>query len=84
MAANIAEAWRKRYYKPHFLSKISDAEGEAAEAQVWALLARRCEYVTQPEYHRIRDRYEVILKQLVTMTRDAAKWTYDRRPKKPV
>jgi four helix bundle protein len=38
--ANIAEAWRKRYYKPHFLSKLSDAEAEAAESQVAAPLSQ--------------------------------------------
>lgn len=31
--ANIAEAWRKRRYKAAFISKLNDAEGEAAETQ---------------------------------------------------
>ena len=29
--ANIAEAWRKRRYRAAFVSKLNDAEGEAAE-----------------------------------------------------
>jgi hypothetical protein len=29
--ANITEAWRKRRYEAHFISKLSDAETEAAE-----------------------------------------------------
>jgi len=34
VCANIAEAWRKRRYKAAFISKLSDAEGKAAETQV--------------------------------------------------
>jgi four helix bundle protein len=29
VCANMAEAWRKRRYKAHFISKLSDAEAEA-------------------------------------------------------
>ncbi len=32
--ANLAEAWRKRRYEAAFISKLSDAESEAAETQV--------------------------------------------------
>lgn len=35
ICANLAEAWRKRRYKAAFISKLSDAESEAAETQVW-------------------------------------------------
>lgn len=31
VCANIAEAWRKRRYIAAFISKLNDAEGEAAE-----------------------------------------------------
>jgi len=35
VCSNLAEAWRKRRYEAAFISKLSDAEGEAAETQVW-------------------------------------------------
>lgn len=35
VCANLAEAWRKRRYPAHFVSKISDAEAEAAETQTY-------------------------------------------------
>ena len=35
VCANLAEAWRKRRYKKHFVSKLSDCEGEAEETRVW-------------------------------------------------
>jgi len=44
VAANIAEAWRKRRYSASFVSKLNDAEGEAAETQTWLQFAVVCEY----------------------------------------
>ncbi|MDD5206258.1 MAG: four helix bundle protein [Desulfobacterales bacterium] len=41
----MAEGWRKRRYKAAFIAKLSDAEGEACEAQVWIDFARRCGYL---------------------------------------
>lgn len=35
VAANIAEGFRKRQYPKMFVSKRADADGEAAETQVW-------------------------------------------------
>ncbi len=43
VAANIAEAWRKRRYEATLIAKLSDAEGEAARTQVWIEFALRCE-----------------------------------------
>lgn len=35
VAANIAEGFRKRQYPKAFLNKLSDADREATETQVW-------------------------------------------------
>ena len=35
VCTNIAEAWRKRRYKAAFIAKLSDAESEACETEVW-------------------------------------------------
>jgi len=42
VCANLAEAWRKRRYQASFISKLSDAEAEAAETQAWLEFAIRC------------------------------------------
>ena len=47
IGANIAEAWQKRCYIAHFVSKLSDADGEQAETQHWIETAYACEYITQ-------------------------------------
>lgn len=45
VCANLAEAWRKRRYEAAFISKLNDAEGEAAETQTWIEFAVRSEYL---------------------------------------
>jgi four helix bundle protein len=35
VGANLAEAWAKRRYPAHFLSKLTDADGELQETMHW-------------------------------------------------
>ena len=35
IGGQIAEAWAKRRYEKHFISKLSDADGEQLETQHW-------------------------------------------------
>jgi four helix bundle protein len=67
VCANIAEAWRKRRYPNAFVSKLSDAEGEAAETQVWLELAARCGYLDEAVTAELEQAYKQILGKLVTM-----------------
>jgi four helix bundle protein len=46
IGANIAEAWAKKSYEKHFLSKLTDADGEQQETQHWVEVARDCDYWT--------------------------------------
>jgi len=48
IGANLAEAWQKRRYPAHFLSKLSDSDGEQAETQHWLETALACKYDGQP------------------------------------
>ena len=50
IGSNICEAWQKRRYIAHFVSKLTDADGEQAETQHWLDTALACEYI-QPESH---------------------------------
>jgi four helix bundle protein len=45
VCSNIAEAWRKRRYEAAFVSKLNDAEAEAAETQTWLEFSGRCNYL---------------------------------------
>ena len=75
VCANVAESWRKRRYPKSFLSKLSDAEGEAEETRVWLEFARRCRYMTDVEAAELDDEYDKILGQLVRMITEPDKWT---------
>lgn len=74
VAGNIAEAWRRRRYTAAFVSKLNDAEGEAAESQTWAEVALRCGYLTTTEVQDLDQRYELILGQLVAMIEKPEDW----------
>lgn len=45
VCANIAEAYRKRIYPKHFISKLSDSNAENAETLVWLEFAEACKYL---------------------------------------
>ena len=47
IGANISEAWAKRRYEKHFVSKLTDSDGEQMETQHWIEAALDCEYVDQ-------------------------------------
>jgi four helix bundle protein len=74
VAANVSEAWRKRRYEAAFVSKLNDAESEAAECQTWAEFARRCKYLSAQDARDLDARFEQILGQLVTMIERPKDW----------
>jgi four helix bundle protein len=82
VAANIAEAWRKRRYEAAFRSKLNDSESEACETQTWIEIALRCNYLEKVLADRLDKRYENIMAKLVIMIRDANKWTIRESSKK--
>jgi four helix bundle protein len=75
VCTSIAEAWRKRRYPAHFVSKLSDGEGEAEETRVWLEFAYRCEYLTSAEAEELDQAYDQILGQLVRMISEPQQWT---------
>jgi len=79
VAANIAEAWRKRRYKAAFIAKLNDAESEASETQTWLEFARRCNFITRDEADPLDDQYDHIMGQLVTMINQADRWTVSQQ-----
>ena len=48
----IAEAWARRRYPASFVSKLTEAIGEAMETQAWLDQALNCEYIRSDEYRR--------------------------------
>jgi four helix bundle protein len=73
--SNTAEAWRKRRYPAAFVSKLNDAEGEAAESQTHLEIALRCGYLTQADFDKLDNELEQVLAMLVAMASQPEKWS---------
>ena len=56
VCANLREAWAKRRYEAHFLSKLTDADGEINETDTWLDFARDCAYLSDEHHQRLGDR----------------------------
>jgi four helix bundle protein len=42
VCANMREAWAKRRYEAHFISKLTDADAENSETDTWLGFAKDC------------------------------------------
>ncbi|MGH7597162.1 MAG: four helix bundle protein [bacterium] len=49
IGAQISEAWAKRLYEKHFISKLTDADGEQNETQHWIDTAADCGYLNEKQ-----------------------------------
>jgi four helix bundle protein len=74
VCGNLAEAWRKRRYEAAFVSKLDDAEGEAAETQVWLEFAGKCGYAGSDECRELYEGYDGVLRTLVGMANNTESW----------
>ncbi len=71
-----AEAWRKRRYPAHFVSKLSEADTEAAETQSWLEFAEACGYITPQVFAELDSAYDAISGGLVKMMTEPEKWCF--------
>lgn len=71
VGAQIAEAWAKRRYEKHFVSKLTDADGEQLETQHWAETAADCGYLTEEEVRRLNGELAEIGRMLNSMIEKA-------------
>lgn len=74
VCANIAEAWRKRRYPRAFVSKLSDADAEAAETQIWLEFTDKCDYMNSHLVNKLITSYNDILGKLVIMMNHPEDW----------
>ena len=67
IGANLAEAWAKRRYPAHFLSKLTDADGELQETTHWLDTAKACRYLAAADAEPLSDRLAEIGRLLGSM-----------------
>jgi len=74
VCSSIAEAYRKRKYPAHFVSKTSDADMENSEIQVWLDFSLSCKYIDKKVYNDFKERSEEIGKMLNHMIKNPEKY----------
>lgn len=67
VGAQVAEAWGKRRYVNHFISKLTDADAELNETQHWIEVAWDCNYLNAEEAKVMLDTCASISKMLNSM-----------------
>ena len=79
ISGQIAEGWKRRKYEAAFVNKMNEAEGEAAETQVWLEYAVKCGYITRDDGTRLYKKYDDILGKLINMGNNPEKWVLRSR-----
>ena len=67
VGANISEAWGRRRYEAHFVSKLSAADAENHETEHWLLTAKRDGYLTVSEVDELLEAKKDVGRMLGTM-----------------
>jgi len=53
VCSNLREAWAKRRYEGHFISKLTDADGENSETDTWLDFAKDCGYLSLNDHNHL-------------------------------
>ncbi len=75
VCSNIAEAYGKRMYPKHFVSKLTDSDAECSETLVWIDFSYDCGYINKEQKAYFIRKYEEVGKMLGSMIRSPEKFT---------
>jgi four helix bundle protein len=74
VCANLAEAYRKKRYPAHFISKLTDCDAENSETNVWIDFALACNYIDEQISNSLRTKSEEVGKLLNHMINNPDKY----------
>jgi four helix bundle protein len=74
VCANLAEAYRKKRYPAHFISKLTDCDSENSETNVWIDFAFACQYIDEQTSNSLRMKNEEVGKLLNHMINNPDKY----------
>lgn len=60
VCSSIGEAYRKRQYEAHFVSKSSDADSENTETRVWLDFALGCSYIKKEVWQDLESKADEV------------------------
>lgn len=75
VCANLAEAYRRRKYPPHFVSKLTDSDTENTETEVWLEFSFACKYTNQSEFQDLIARQQEVGKLIGDMIKYPEKYS---------
>jgi four helix bundle protein len=76
---NLREAWAKRRYEAHFVSKLTDCDGESNETDTSLDFARDCGYITVTEYDDLAAQNRSVGRMLGSMIKDPSGFLISER-----
>lgn len=75
---NLSEAWAKRRYEAHFVSKLTDSDGENSETETSLDFALACKYINRDQHQTLVAACNEIGRMLGSMIRNPAKFLIAR------
>jgi len=76
VCTNLREAWAKRRYEAHFISKLTDSDGENSETDTWLDFALDCGYLGPSDYLRLTEECRQIGSMLGSMLKKPKKFMF--------
>jgi four helix bundle protein len=76
VGANITEAWPKRRYIKHFVSKLTDSQSEACETIYWLDTSLSCKYISNEKHQELIELTLEVQRMLESMIRNPEKFCY--------
>jgi len=72
VCTNLRESWSKRRYLAHFVSKLTDCDGENSETNTWLDFAYSCGYLSTADYKRLSQQCKQIGGMLDAMLKNSS------------
>ena len=83
VGANIAEAWGKRRYEAHFVSKLTDADAELHETEHWLLYALEHGYMEAGAFKEIKSTLDEVGRMLGSIMTNPGPFLLSQRANSP-
>jgi four helix bundle protein len=77
VSMNLREAWAKRRYEAHFISKLTDCDGENSETDTSLDFALDCAYITADQHAHLTGHTTEVGKMLGSMLRNPTPFLID-------
>ena len=74
VCTNFVEAYKRRRYRNHFISKLNDSETENAETQVWLEFSLACKYISSEKYQDLTSKNDEVAKLILYMINNPDKF----------